>query len=86
MGPTSADHVMCLTCHRSHASAFPDIGRWDFTVEFIAESHPMDTTLYTATPEDIANKYYNYAAGFDPDQRSLCNKCHYKDQFDGPIH
>lgn len=80
-GPAGNDQVMCLTCHRSHASAFPDIGRWDFTETWIADSHPQITDA-GATQADVDNKYYEYT--FVQNQRSLCNKCHVKDAFDGP--
>ena len=40
--PDENANVMCLTCHRAHASAFASIGRWDFRETFIAESHPND--------------------------------------------
>ncbi len=80
-GPVANDQVMCLTCHRAHASAFPDIGRWDFTETFIADSHPQATDI-GATADDVARKYYQYT--FVQNQRSLCNKCHFKDQFDAP--
>jgi hypothetical protein len=79
-GPTSSDRVMCLTCHRAHASAFSDMGRWDFSETFLADSHPADDTEGSA--EDVANKYYNYT--FVDNQRSLCNKCHVKDAYDEP--
>jgi hypothetical protein len=80
-GPSGVDQVMCVTCHRAHASAFPDAGRWDFHTTHIIESHPQaDDT--GASAEDVANKYYEYT--FVDNQRSLCNKCHVKDQFDAP--
>jgi Doubled CXXCH motif (Paired_CXXCH_1) len=81
-GPAANDEVMCLTCHRSHASAFPDAGRWDFAETFIAESHPQITDG-NATQDDIDNMYYNYT--FATNQRSLCNKCHVKDAGDAPL-
>lgn len=90
-GPEQADQVMCLTCHRSHASAFDDATRWDMHVAFISESVPgvvgQDSTgapIFTggATQEDVDNKYYNYT--FEHGQRSLCNKCHQKDYGDDP--
>jgi hypothetical protein len=82
LGPTGVDQAMCVSCHRAHASAFPDAGRWDFHATFVAhDSHPMDGDG-NATPEDIANKYYQYT--FVDNQRALCNKCHVKDMFDGP--
>jgi Doubled CXXCH motif (Paired_CXXCH_1) len=82
MGPNGNDRVMCLTCHRAHASAFPDAGRWDFGVTFIEESHPMATDT-GATQADSDNKYYDYT--FATNQRSLCNKCHTKDTGDAPL-
>ncbi|MBZ0267161.1 hypothetical protein K8I85_03330 [bacterium] len=81
-GPAANDEVMCLTCHRSHASAFPDIARWDMAETFIAESHPQITDG-NATQDDVDNSYYNYT--FVANQRSLCNKCHAKDAGDGPL-
>jgi len=81
-GPGGTDKVMCLTCHRSHASPFPDIGRWDFTAAFMAESHPAvgDDGLGA---NDLTHKWYQY--DFSPNQRSLCNKCHVKDLGDAPL-
>jgi hypothetical protein len=81
MGPDAADQVMCLTCHRSHASAFPDIARWDMGETFMVDSHPQ-LTDGGATADDVARKFYNYTFFSGDDQRSLCNKCHFKDQFD----
>jgi predicted CXXCH cytochrome family protein len=81
-GPASNDQVMCVTCHRAHASAFPDIARWDMGETFIIESHPRSGDI-NASPEDIANKYYEYT--FVTNQRSLCNKCHAKDFNDAPF-
>jgi hypothetical protein len=72
---------MCLTCHRSHASAFDNMGRWDFEVEFIAESHALESPDVPAT----AMVYYKNGAKIDVTtaygawQRSLCNKCHVQD-------
>ena len=81
-GPDAADQVMCLSCHRAHASAFPDIARWDTGTTFLVESHPT-TGDVGASADDIANKYYNYS--FVTNQRSLCNKCHGKDAGDAPF-
>jgi len=93
-GPVSSDEVMCLSCHRAHASPFMDIGRWDFTVEFIYDSHPNGIEAGDdadgSTLDDRKHSYYGRtftAAGtaatptsFPEDQRSLCNKCHGKDR------
>jgi mono/diheme cytochrome c family protein len=74
-------NVMCLTCHRAHASAHNNSGRWDFEVEFLAESHALVSPDIPAT----ANPYYGDGAIIDivtrygQYQRSLCNKCHVQD-------
>ena len=82
-GATSTSNVMCLTCHRAHASAFRKATRWDTTVEFLAESHPNGDDD-NSTQEEQTNSYYGVdvadpTTGFGPYQRSLCNKCHAKD-------
>jgi hypothetical protein len=73
-------NVMCLTCHRAHASAFKSIGRWDFGTAFIADSHPQFGDG-GASGNDVVNSYYgrDMAAEFGETQRQLCNKCHLKD-------
>jgi predicted CXXCH cytochrome family protein len=79
-GPDSSDNVMCLTCHRAHASAFNDATRWDMTHELLAESWPTAANLVTMGA--VANSPYygrDIAADFGDYQRSLCNKCHVKD-------
>lgn len=80
-GPSGTDQVMCLTCHRAHASPFADAGRWDFAATFLADSHPGSGDG-GATAQDLANRYYGYT--FTANQRSLCNKCHAKDDLDAP--
>lgn len=81
-GPTGVDQVMCLSCHRAHATPFADAGRWDFGETFIADSHPQPTdTGWTQADQD--NMYYDYT--FVTNQRSLCNKCHVKDLGDEPM-
>ena len=84
-GPNGSSNVMCLTCHRAHASAFDSAGRWDFSVEFVAESHPAegdidvgDITPGTA-PQITAYYGRDMESLFGEFQRSLCNKCHAKD-------
>ncbi len=79
--PTETTNVMCLTCHRAHASAHNNAGRWDFETEFIAESHALESPDVPAT----AAVYYedgvkiDVATVFGHNQRSLCNKCHVQD-------
>ena len=73
-------NVMCLTCHRAHASAFNNIGRWDLETSFISDSHPQFGDG-GAIGNDHINSYYgrDMAAEFGETQRQLCNKCHVKD-------
>ncbi len=80
VGPNSASNVMCLTCHRAHASAFPNSGRWDFAAGLLVESHPMSTDG-GIDDDDVSASYYGrtIATDFGPGQRSLCNKCHIQD-------
>jgi hypothetical protein len=82
LGPYANDRAMCVSCHRAHATAFPDAGRWDFAETFIIDSHPQLTDT-GASADDVTNKYYQYT--FVDNQRSLCNKCHVKDFGDGPL-
>jgi hypothetical protein len=65
-GPSASSKVMCLTCHRAHASSAPNSGRWDFAVTFMDEDG-AESGAYA-----IPNPY-------GPNQRSMCNKCHNKD-------
>lgn len=66
-GPSASSQVMCLTCHRAHASSAANIGRWDFTVTLLEEDGVNSGSYAIPDP-------YN-----SPNQRSLCNKCHVKD-------
>jgi hypothetical protein len=75
-GPGGDANVMCLSCHRAHASAFSSIGRWDFQAIILTDSHPSgagDGSTYS----DKLNSYYGRM--FEDFQRQLCNKCHLKD-------
>jgi hypothetical protein len=70
--PTANSKLMCLTCHRAHASTGPDIGRWDFNIAVWSEEGVNSLSW------PIPNPYQGAGA----DQRSLCNKCHNKDEGD----
>ena len=82
--PNGSSNVMCLTCHRAHASGFTNMTKWDMNTELLAESNPT-----TGDPgynfADAHAGYYVDGASFDPsirynpEQRSLCNKCHLQD-------
>ncbi len=63
-GPGVSSRVMCLTCHRAHASSGPYAGRWDFNVLTLGQ----DGAVSGSYP--IPNPYP------DPDQQPLCFKCH----------
>jgi predicted CXXCH cytochrome family protein len=79
-GPDASSNVMCLSCHRAHASAFNYILRWDITNAFLVQSLPNAANLAAmgALPNSA---YYGrvIATDFGDYQRSLCNKCHVKD-------
>ena len=79
-GPDAGGEVACISCHRAHASAFPDAGRWFFETELLVESHPA-TGDGGVTGNDVLNSYYGKSIEerFGENQRSLCNKCHGKD-------
>jgi len=74
VGPDTNSNVMCLTCHRAHATGWADSLRWDPGEELIAHSaalsEPYGVHLYYGA--DIATEYNEF-------QRSLCNKCHLQD-------
>lgn len=77
-------NVMCLTCHRAHASAFNNMARFSFDDSLIAEG-----AVFAAQAEgDFAataaiyykdNTVVDVHATYGEFQRSLCNKCHAQD-------
>lgn len=74
-GTDTNSNVMCLTCHRAHATAWPDSLKWDPDEELIAHSAALADPLFAAQAyygDDVAVRYSDY-------QRSLCNKCHAQD-------
>jgi hypothetical protein len=86
-GMGGSPNVMCLSCHRAHASAFPEMTRWSNEGEFIVYNslYPgVDNTGtsysngYTAA-EYKQGMYQKPETAFATYQRSLCNKCHAKD-------
>jgi len=84
IGPDANSNVSCLTCHRSHASAHPSMGRWDFAEELLAESHALELQTAGTIPATAAVYYKNgatidVATAYGTFQRSLCNKCHVQD-------
>ncbi|WP_243336554.1 cytochrome C [Anaeromyxobacter soli] len=93
-GPvTGNENVMCLSCHRAHATAFPQLSRWNNNAPFVAVDGQWPGKDAAAGTE-MANGEFNQgltqaeykAAMYDRPatryaffQRSLCNKCHAKD-------
>jgi len=79
-GPSGTENVMCLTCHRAHASGFTNITRWRMA-EFITQASAYSLTGTMTSVEYRAAMYDRDPAGgaFATYQRSLCNKCHVKD-------
>jgi len=63
-GPTTSSRLMCLSCHRAHASSAPHSGRWDFNVTRLGD----DGVISGSYP--LPNPY------LDPNQEPLCRKCH----------
>jgi hypothetical protein len=91
-GPASTDRVMCLTCHRAHASGWEYSGRWDLEKELIIVDGEWPGTDATSTEAALPTwakgrsvlertTAYNDkpATRYATYQRSLCNKCHLKD-------
>jgi hypothetical protein len=77
-GPDTNSNVMCLSCHRSHASAFPAMLRYN--LGFIAEAGAyMGISGVSSIPQSNAAYYNKPVTDFATDQRGLCNKCHAKD-------
>ena len=62
--PSVGSKVMCLSCHRAHASSAPHAGRWDFNVDALGQ----DGVISGSYP--LPNPYP------DPAQDPLCFKCH----------
>jgi predicted CXXCH cytochrome family protein len=92
-GPASSDQVMCLSCHRAHASGFVEMLRFDQGYEFttkggqyVGSDNPEVTGSRAPnqhrgrTNAEWQRAYYERpATNFATYQRVLCNKCHAKD-------
>ncbi len=90
-GPSGTDRVMCLSCHRAHASGWEYMARWNNAGEIIAVNGVWpgtDSTDNTArqakysmgrTVAETTTAYNGTAMHYGSYQRSLCNKCHAKD-------
>jgi len=78
-GPASNDRVTCLSCHRAHASAFPDMLRWNMEGELITTAGVYGTGRGRTEAEWVASYYDRQPTMWASYQRVLCNKCHGKD-------
>ncbi len=88
-GPTTSDQVACLTCHRAHASGWPEALRWNMESTFMVYNSLYPGTDSTPSNADLARgrlaaetqaAYYDRpVTQFASYQRVLCNKCHAKD-------
>ena len=83
---TTGDNVSCLSCHRSHASAFESMIRWNYSAnEFLTVADSSNIAIYDTlngsgtgySQIQQQNAYYGRPATFfGPFARSYCNKCH----------
>jgi hypothetical protein len=86
-GPDGASNVMCLTCHRAHASGWDGGMRWNAETAFIVSNgyYSQEGNAYQPygqgrTETEALRAYYNKpAAKFALNQDTLCNKCHIGD-------
>jgi predicted CXXCH cytochrome family protein len=88
VGPTGGvSQVMCLSCHRAHASGFPESQKAQIESPFIIQDgiYPGTDNAQSSiarghSSQETAAAYYNRnVTKFSGYQRSLCNKCHAKD-------
>lgn len=87
-GPTTEANVMCLSCHRAHASGWDSMTRWNMQGEFIVvngrypgiENGAAEGLAQGRTSIETQKAFYDRPARlYASYQRSLCNKCHAKD-------
>jgi hypothetical protein len=89
-GADANSKIMCLSCHRAHASGFRAMERWNNNSELIAvEGAWPGTDAASAEGRAVADgktqaeyqaaMYDRPATVYAFSQRSLCNKCHAKD-------
>ena len=64
LGPGGGSRVMCLTCHRAHATSSPAALRWDFRVAQLNQDGVVSGSYPIPSPYP------------DPAQGTLCTKCH----------
>jgi hypothetical protein len=86
-GPSGSANVMCLTCHRAHASGWDGGTRWNAETDFIVSNgfYSQQGNVYQPygqgrTEAEALQAYYGKPAStFGLNQDTLCNKCHIGD-------
>lgn len=87
-GPQNGANVMCLTCHRAHATGWDNVIRWNMSSAFIVYEGRYPGADINAPAQyaqgrletEIQKTFYDRPASvYSPFQRSLCNKCHVED-------
>jgi predicted CXXCH cytochrome family protein len=87
-GPASGDRIMCLSCHRAHASGWDGMLRFPVGTTFMTVADGSGNPVYPApgtNPVDAMGRttqefqkalYDRPPTKFAAFQRTLCNKCH----------
>lgn len=84
-GPDFASNVMCLTCHRAHASGWDLMARWNMSTDFIIydsvcpgtdKNSPKECAQGRTSIETQRALYDRPPSLYASYQRGLCNKCH----------
>jgi hypothetical protein len=90
-GPISSDRVMCLSCHRAHASGWDSMMRFPVQSTFMTVDGGAGNPVYPnpatnpveamgRTAQEYQKALYDRpATNFATYQRVLCNKCHAQD-------
>jgi hypothetical protein len=88
-GPDTGANVMCLSCHRAHASGWDKATRWNMKADMLVWNGNYPGTDRSGVPAkysqgrsfaEIKKTFYDRpASSYATFQRSLCNKCHAKD-------
>ena len=90
-GPVSGDRVMCLSCHRAHASGWDNMLRFPVGTTFMTVADDSGNPVYPSpgtNPVDAMGRttqefqkalYDRPPTKFAAFQRTLCNKCHAQD-------
>jgi hypothetical protein len=90
-GPDANDRIMCISCHRAHATGWNHMMRWNYDAQLIAVDGVWPGTdspsgiasqeRYTQgrTVAETARSYNDTRMHYASYQKALCNKCHATD-------